>query len=83
MESQQVTLVAKAHNGKIRVSADIPVSSGTDTYVVTIAVTPQIDESPSTRSALDQLYGALADSPMLKREPDTLPETRDDLLGQE
>ncbi len=72
METQHITIVAKAHNGKVTIHTDIPVSGTDETYVVTIAVAPQ---SPT----LDELYGALADTPLPEIPSDLLPEQRDEL----
>jgi hypothetical protein len=76
MEIQHLTLVTAAHNGKVTIRTEIPVSDADGTYVVTIAVSPQC----STQSqALDQLYGALADTPMPEITSDPLPEQRDEM----
>lgn len=72
METQYVTLVAKAHAGSIAIHTDIPVSGDADTYIVTIAVAPQ----PQT---LDQLYGALSDTPLPEITTGPLPEQRDEV----
>lgn len=81
METQHVTLVARAHNGKITVRAEIPVPDGADTYLVTIAVAPQPQEQVSDHAhqALDQLYGALADTPLPEITDDPYPEARDEM----
>ncbi len=71
MEAQHITIVAKAHGGKVSIHTEVPVTDD-DTYVVTIAVTPQ-------SHALDDLYGALADSPLPEIVSDALPEQRDEL----
>jgi len=76
METQYITLVAEAHDGKVTIRTEIPVSDANGTYVVTIAVSPQ----PSAQSqALDQLYGALADTPMPEVNGDPLSEHRDEM----
>lgn len=73
MEAQRITLVAQAKDGKITVSAEIAVPDGAGTYLVTIAVAPQLStQAPS--STLDQLYGALADTPL----PELIEEKRRD-----
>lgn len=78
METQRITLVAQAQDGKITVSAEIPVSEGAGTYLVTIAVTPQPSEqTPAT--TLDHLYGALADTPLPEMTEHPYPEARDEL----
>ena len=56
MEAQHITIVAKAHDGKVSIHTEVPVTDD-DTYVVTIAITPQ-------SHALDELYGALEDTPI-------------------
>ncbi len=77
----QITLTAKAHNGKVSVHADIPVSGDADEYLVSIAVTPRLPErsAPQLVSTLDHLYGALADTPLPEISDDSLPEQRDEL----
>lgn len=76
METQHVTLVTNAHNGKLTLRMEIPVSGDADTYVVTIAIAPQPPVPPQT---LDQLYGALADAPLPEITTDPLPEPRDEM----
>jgi hypothetical protein len=54
MDTQHVTLVAEAHEGKVTVQAEIPVTGDADIYLVTIAVEqqlPAVAASP-TRDAL-------------------------------
>lgn len=71
METQHLTLVTEAHNGKVTIRTEIPVPDAEGTYVVSIAVSSQI----STQSqALDHLYGAWADTPMPEIDRDLLPE---------
>jgi hypothetical protein len=41
MEQQQITLIAKAENGKISIHTEIPAPGDDETYIVTIGVTPQ------------------------------------------
>lgn len=79
MEIQHVTLVAKAHDGKITVRTEIPVSDEADTYVVTIAVAPQPPVSPQPPQTLDELYGELMDTPLPEITTDPLPEERDEM----
>lgn len=81
METQHITLVAKAQNGKITVHAEIPAPDGAGTYLVTISITPQPSaETPKHPShALDSLYGALADTPLPEITEDPHPEARDDV----
>jgi hypothetical protein len=76
METQYITLVTKAQNGKITVRAEIPVPDGADTYLVTIGITPQPSAETPTHT-LDALYGALADTPLPEITEDPYPETRD------
>lgn len=77
MEIQHVTLVTKAHDGKITVHTEIPVADGADTYKVTSTVTPQSAASPRPSQTLDHLYGALAETPLPEITTDPLPEERD------
>ena len=63
MSMMKVTLTAKAHDGKITVNTDIAVPAGDDDYQVTMNIVPQKLASLTT---LDQLYGILADDPMLE-----------------
>lgn len=79
METQQVTLVTRAHDGKVTVHADIPVSGDADTYVVTIEVAPQTSATAPASPTLDELYGALADTPLPEIDDDPLPESRDEV----
>lgn len=79
VETQHITLVTKAHNGKITVRTEIPVSDEADTYLVTIAVAPQPPASSQPSQTLDQLYGALADTPLPEITTDPLPEERDEV----
>ena len=76
MAPQHITLVAKAHDGSITVHTEIPVSGDADTYVVTIEVAPQPRTFPKS---LDELYGALSDTPLPESIDDPLPEQRDEL----
>jgi hypothetical protein len=78
VETRRITLVAQAKDGKITVSAEIPVSGGTDTYLITIDITPQPPAETASR-ALDALYGALADTPLPEIIEDRYPEIRDEL----
>lgn len=78
METQQITLVARAHDGKIAVQAEIPVSGDAEAYAVTISVTPQ-PRTGTPEASLDSLYGALADTPLPEVVDDPLPEHRDEL----
>lgn len=71
MDTQHITIVAKAHDGKVTIHTEIPVT-GDDTYIVTIAVAPQA-------KSLDDLYGVLADAPIPEIARDALPEQRDEL----
>ena len=76
METLHVTLVTEAHDGKVTIRTEIPVPDAAGTYVVTLAVSPQL----STQSqSLDHLYGALADTPMPEITSDPVPEQRDEL----
>jgi hypothetical protein len=80
MEQQQITLIAKAENGKISIHTEIPAPGDADTYVITIGVAPQpATESEAQRAALDALYGALADTPLPEVNEDPAPEQRDAL----
>lgn len=79
METKHITLVTKAHNGKVTVCTEIPVSDEADTYVVTIAVAPQAPALLQRPQTLDQLYGALADAPLPEITTDPLPEQRDEV----
>lgn len=79
VETQHITLVTKAHNGTITVRTEIPVSDEADTYLVTIAVAPQPPASSQPSQTLDQLYGALADTPLPEITTDPLPEERDEV----
>jgi hypothetical protein len=81
MDTQHVTLVAEAHDGKVTVQAEIPVAGDADTYLVTIAVEPQ-HKANSASKTLDALYGALSDAPIPEIERDLLPEQRDELKGR-
>ncbi len=80
-DTQHLTLTAKAHDGKVTIRAEIPVSGEAEDYLVTIVVSPQLPEHPATQPAptLDQLYGALADSPLPEITDDPMPESRDEL----
>ena len=75
MDTQHITFVAKAHEGSITVHEQISVSGDADTYIVNIEVTPQT-KTPQT---LDELYGALSDTPMPEITTDPLPEQRDEV----
>jgi len=75
-DSRRVTPVAKAHNGKVIISAEIPVSGDAEDYVVTIDVAPKASDDAI---ALDKLYGALADAPLPEVQRDGMPEARDEL----
>ncbi len=81
MQTQHITLLAKAQNGKITVRAEILVSDGAETYLVTIAITPQPPAEAANHPdhALDSLYGALADTLLPEITADPHPETRDDM----
>ena len=79
METKQITLVTKAHDGKITVRTEIPVSDETDTYIVTIAVAPQASALLQRPQTLDELYGALADARLPEITTDPLPKQRDEL----
>ncbi len=61
METQRIKLVAKAHEGHIIIHAEVAVSGDADTYVANIDVEPQ---SKTPGRGLDELYGALSDTPM-------------------
>ncbi len=78
METQHITLVAKARNGKISVRAEVPVPDSAGTYLVTIGITPQ-PSAETPHHTLDALYGALADTPLPEITEDPHPETRDDV----
>jgi hypothetical protein len=77
MESHDVTILAKAHNGKVAVNTEIAVSGSDNDYVVTIHITPQ---TLTPMQLLDQLYGMLANNPMPEIDEDPLPEKRDDFM---
>jgi hypothetical protein len=80
MEQQQITLIAKAHNGRISIHTEIPAPGDAESYVVTIGVTPQATLEPAAQhAALDALYGALADTPLPEISEDPAPEQRDAL----
>jgi hypothetical protein len=80
MEQRQITLIAKAENGKISIHTVIPAPGDAETYVVTIGVTPQsMPDTRAQRQALDALCGALADSPVPEITNDPAPEPRDTL----
>jgi hypothetical protein len=65
MEEQQITIIAKAENGKISIHTEIPAPGDDETYVVTIGVVPQSTmDTAAQRQVLDALYGALADIPL-------------------
>ena len=67
MEQQRITLIAKVENGKISIHTEIPAPGDAETYVVTIGVAPQsTTDTAAQRQALDALYGALADTPLLE-----------------
>ena len=72
MEAQHITIVTKAHDGKVTIRTEVPVTGDDETYIVTIAVAPQA-------KSLDELYGALADAPIPEITRDALPEQRDEL----
>lgn len=76
METHRIKILAKAHGGHITIRAEIPVSGDADTYEVNIDVAPQ-PKKPSL--TLDQLYGALSDTPMSEIVTDPLPEHRDEM----
>ena len=78
METYTLTLVKKAQHGKLTVRAQIPVHGEGDTYVVTIAVRQQAAQPPSAQT-LDELYGALAGTPIPEILTDLLLETRDEM----
>jgi len=80
-DTQQLTLMAKSHDGKVSIRAEIPVSGEAEDYLVTIVVAPHFPEHPATQPAptLDQLYGALADTPLPEITDDPLPESRDEM----
>jgi hypothetical protein len=61
MDTQHIAVLAKAHDGKRTVSTEIPVSGDAESSVVTSEGSPQ---PATTTQTLDQLYGALADSPV-------------------
>lgn len=73
-DTKQITLTTRARNGKVSVHADIAVSGEDRDYIVTIAVTPSSPEHAAVLppKTLDELYGALADTP--------LPEITDHLM---
>jgi hypothetical protein len=78
MEQQQITLIAKAENGKISIRTEIPAPGDAETYIVTIGVAPQsTTDTAAQRQALDALYGALADSPIPEITEEPTPEQRD------
>jgi len=76
MTTQHITLLAKAHGGSITIHTEIPVTDDAETYVVTIDVAPQPRTPPQT---LDQLYGALGDTPLPEITAAPLPEQRDEV----
>jgi hypothetical protein len=77
---QHITLIAKAHNGRISIHTEIPAPGDAESYVVTIDVTPQpATDTAAQHAALDALYGALADTPLPEITEDPAPEQRDAL----
>ena len=77
LETQHITLVAKPHDGKVTISAEIPVTGNAEEYVVTIDIAPPAHTAQPTKLTLDDLYGALADTPLPEIAEHPLPEQRD------